>query len=292
MRHIPVLKGEVISSLNLSSNDLVIDCTLGDAGHAQAILESKSDVELLGIDADPEAILRSKKFLDKYLDQVIFVRDSFSNIAQISRKNNFEPNAILFDLGWSTPQFEERGRGFSFQKNENLDMRYDAPIHNGAGAMTAADVVNKYSVQDLTLIFSRYGEEKKAKQIAKEIAKVRSKKKIKTTQELADLIEGVYKNRRGKIHPATKVFQALRIEVNDEFGVLRQGLKDAVEVLKKDGRLCVISFHSGEDRIIKKFIDSHPDLKSFTKKPITASSEELEENPRARSAKLRVAIKQ
>ncbi len=290
MRHEAVLKEEALSSLNLATANHIVDGTIGDGGHSQMILEN-SNASVLGIDKDPEAILRCGKFLGDYADRVTLVRDSFANIAQVVADNDFGPvDGVLLDLGWSTPQFEERGRGFSFAKDEPLDMRYDGLVGNGE-ALTAAKIIKSYSVKDLVLIFSRYGGEGNAEGVARAVASARRKKEIKTTAQLVEIIEGVYKGKRGKIHPATKVFQALRIVVNDEYEQLREGLKGAVEVLTKGGHLAVITFHSGEDRIVKRFIDAHPQLKSITKRPIIAAPEELALNNKARSAKLRVAEK-
>lgn len=291
MRHISVLQEEAIASLNLAAGKRIVDATLGDAGHAEKIAKQIGKRgKLLGIDADPEAILRSQKFLEPVKDRVILVRESFAHLAQIVEDNNFAPvDGVLFDLGWSTPQFMHRGRGFSFMQDEPLNMRFDGKTN---GVVTAASLLQSSSVQELTLMFSRYGEEPRARTIANAIVNARKTKAITISGQLVQIVETVYGGKRGKIHPATKVFQALRIAVNDEFEVLKQGLVGAVSVLKPGGRLVVISFHSGEDRIVKRFMQTHPELSVLTKKPIIAGENEIKTNSKARSAKLRVVEKQ
>ncbi|MFH1947238.1 MAG: 16S rRNA (cytosine(1402)-N(4))-methyltransferase RsmH [Candidatus Magasanikbacteria bacterium] len=298
VRHVPVLLTEVLDSLQLKPGMNVIDCTLGDAGHAEKILEATAPYgKLLGIDADPEAVLRAKQFLYKYEDRVVFVRDNFVNLKKIVEENNFGPvNGILMDLGWSTPQFEDRGRGFSFLRpEEKLDMRFAG----NEMRMSATNVVNELDFGRLVNIFKKYSEENLSKQIAKAIVDNRKEKKIETVGELVEIILDVYRKKLktdkevpwiGGLHPATRVFQALRIAVNDELKVLEKTLPQAVEVLAPGGRLAVISFHSGEDRIVKTYFkkQSGKILKIINKKPIICSEEEGKENPRARSAKMRV----
>ncbi len=300
-RHVPVLLREVLESLNLSAGANVIDCTLGDAGHSEKILEATApDGKLLGIDADMEAILRAKQFLYKFEDRVVFARDNFVNLKKIVEENNFGPiDGVLLDLGWSTPQFEDRGRGFSFlQPNEKLDMRFSG----NEMRMSAADIINDLEFSRLVMIFKKYGEENLSKKIAEVIVKSRKEKRIETVGELVEIISAVYRKKLGTdkeipwlggLHPATKVFQALRIAVNDELKVLEQVLPQAIEVLASGGRLVVISFHSGEDRIVKHFTKKYfgKTLKIINKKPIICSEEEAKENPRARSAKMRVVEK-
>ena len=301
MRHEAVLKSEVLESLDLSVGDRVVDATLGDGGHSEDILQIIGESgRLLGIDADPEAILRTKKFLKEYENKIIFVRDNFVNLQKIISENSFlKPNAILFDLGWSTPQFADRGRGLSFgNPEEKLDMRYDSQK-----TKTAEEILNNYTREQLFRIFREYGEEKFSIEIAREITKTRKKQEIKKVGDLLDIILRVYRRKLkikddrmpwlGGINPATKVFQALRIEVNDELNVLREVLPQAVDVLAPGGKLAVISFHSLEDRIVKHFFKSQKDktLKIINKKPIIATEQELSNNPRARSAKLRVVEK-
>lgn len=306
MRHIPVLLNEVLENLNLKKGAKVIDCTLGDGGHSEAILESIGlRGKLLGLDADPESILRAKRFLYRFEDQVVFARENFSNLEKVAQENEFvSVDAILFDLGWSSPQFAERSRGFSFDKDEPLNMRYDnkCQVFGNDNCIDAAHIINEYSLEDLVWIFKNYGEEDLSREIAGEILAERKIKRITTSRELTEIILKVYRKKLrtdkeipwvGGIHPATKVFQALRIAVNNELEILKNILPAAFKLLGKSGRLAVISFHSLEDRIVKHFFQSLPyaQAKIITKKPISASEEEIKNNPRARSAKLRVIEK-
>ncbi|HRY36371.1 MAG TPA: 16S rRNA (cytosine(1402)-N(4))-methyltransferase RsmH [Candidatus Magasanikbacteria bacterium] len=306
MRHTPVLLNEVIENLNLKKGAKVIDCTLGDGGHSEAILEHIGlRGKLLGLDADPESILRAKRFLYRFEDQIVFARENFSNLENIAKENDFvSVDAILFDLGWSSPQFAERSRGFSFDKDEPLNMRYDnrCQVFGSENCVDASLIINEYSLEDLIWIFKNYGEEELSREIAEEILSERKIKRIATSRELTEVILKVYRKKLrtdkeipwiGGIHPATKVFQALRIAVNNELEILKNTLPLAFELLNKGGRLAVISFHSLEDRIVKQFFQSLPYAKSkiITKKPISASEEEIKINPRARSAKLRVIEK-
>lgn len=311
MRHVPVLLDEVIASLQLTSGKHVVDCTLGDAGHAENILAATApDGKLLGIDADSESILRAKQFLHSYDRRVIFVRDNFARVGDIVRAEKFEPvHGILMDLGWSTPQFEERRRGFSFAKpDEPLDMRYDkrrACAHDGGEGhdlCTAATFVNTKSADELTRIFKEYGEEKFAKEIARAIVVARDVRPIATVEDMVAVILDVYRKKLktkkdvpwvGGLHPATKAFQALRIAVNDELTVVKSALLQAIDVLAPGGRIAVITFHSLEDRIVKHLFKKYygKTLRTLTKKPIVPSAEEVLVNARARSAKLRVAEK-
>lgn len=298
MRHVPVLLTEVIDSLQLKPGMNVIDCTLGDAGHSEAMLEKTSPGgRLLGLDADPESLLRAKQYLYRFAERAIFVRDNFVHLKEIVGREDFAPvNAILMDLGWSSPQFAERGRGFSFDKDEPLDMRY------GSGGETAAEILNALSQKELELIFKNYGEEKLAKEIAAAIVLRRDAEPLKTTAELVEIVLAVYREKLhstkevpwvGGIHPATKIFQALRIAVNKELDVLKETLPQAVSVLVPGGRLAVITFHSLEDRIVKHFFQAEENktLKIITKKPLVTAPEEIKNNPRSRSAKLRVIEK-
>jgi len=300
MRHVPVLKSEVLASLDLQPGDNVIDLTLGDAGHSEAMLEvTAPNGKLLGVDADPEGLLRAKKYLYQYGDRVTFVRDNFSGIQKIVGAEKFEPvNAFLVDLGWSTPQFEDRGRGFSFKENEPLDMRFGSSNQD----LTAKEVVNTYAVGELEQIFREFGEEKLSLEIAQAIKQARKQNEIITTGELVEIILQTYRTKLktdkeipwiGGLHPATKVFQALRIEVNSELDVLREVLPQIVEILEPGGRAAIISFHSLEDRIVKHYFKSQDkkSIKIITKKPIVCSDEEAKENPPSRSAKLRVIEK-
>ena len=315
-RHVPVLLNEVLELLQLKPGMKVIDCTLGDAGHSEAVLERVGPQgKLLGIDADPESLLRAKQYLYRFCEQAIFLRDNFVHLKDIVETNNFGPvDAVLMDLGWSSPQFEERGRGFSFQKDEPLDMRYDPEIKDlrpasPAGRLkikeaseTAAEIVNSQTVDELTKIFKLYGEEQLSREIAEAIVKRRKERSIERTGDLVEIVLQVYREKLktdkeipwvGGNHPATKVFQALRIAVNREFEVLKEVLPEAMEVLAKGGRLAVITFHSLEDRIVKQYFKSIENKRVclVNKKPIIATDEEVKNNPRARSAKLRVVEK-
>jgi 16S rRNA (cytosine1402-N4)-methyltransferase len=301
-RHIPVLLEEVIAGLNLSSGMNIIDCTLGDGGHSEKILEKIAPTgKLLGLDTDSESLLRAKRYLYKFQDRITLVHNNFEQLAQVVNTEHFTPvHGILLDLGWSTPQFEERGRGFSFEQDEPLDMRYNP--QEDKNSLTAEEIVNKYSLTDLESILKRYGEEKLSKEISKSIVEARGHNKITTTKELVEIILGVYRAKLnstreipwiGGLHPATKVFQALRIVVNRELEILKEVLPQALEILEPGGRLAVITFHSLEDRIVKQFFkkEEHKKVTILYKKPVTASSRELAENPRSRSAKLRVIQK-
>jgi len=306
MRHIPVLLNEVLEGLNLKKAAKVIDCTLGDGGHSEAIMDIIGPRgKLLGLDADPESLLRAKRFLYRFEDQIVFIRENFANLKKTATENDFlQVDGILFDLGWSSPQFAERSRGFSFDKDEPLNMRYDnkCQVFGNENCVDAAHIVNEYNLEDLVWIFKNYGEEDLSIEIAQAILKERKNKKITTSKDLTEIVLEVYRQKLrtdkeipwvGGLHPATKVFQALRIAVNNELEILSNVLPDAFELLKSGGRLAVISFHSLEDRIIKHFFQSLPYAKAkiITKKPITATEQEINQNPRARSAKLRIIEK-
>ncbi|HBV57670.1 MAG TPA: 16S rRNA (cytosine(1402)-N(4))-methyltransferase [Candidatus Magasanikbacteria bacterium] len=285
MPHLPVLLRDTINLLVLKPGSRNIDCTFGDGGHSRAILQSAPDIQLLGIDTDAANIIRAKK--QKEFKKVILVNDNFCNLNKIALKNNFVGvDAVIMDLGWSSTQFEKSGRGFSFLRDEPLDMRL------GVGELTADEILNKWSESEIGKILREYGEERAWLKIAKAIVEYRRGQLINTTGQLVEILFSLRLGQRGKIHPATKTFQALRIAVNDELNALKQALPQAVEILKSGGRLAVISFHSLEDRIVKRFFQSQiKNLKIITKKPIVPSREETLENPRSRSAKLRVAEK-
>ncbi|MEA3272099.1 MAG: 16S rRNA (cytosine(1402)-N(4))-methyltransferase RsmH [Patescibacteria group bacterium] len=290
--HVPVLLEEVIKYLNPKSGDNFIDCTVGDGGHTIEILKKiLPDGKILGIDFDKEAIETAKSQIEEEglnKKRIIFVQGNFADLAEIVRGVGFKNiKGIFLDLGLRTEHLEKSNRGFSFQKDEPLDMRFGGKYPNQP---TAAEIINSWPKNELGKIFKEYGEERRCWQIAEEIVRKRKKKRILTTRELADLALEVYGGQRGKIHPATKIFQALRIVVNDELENLKKVLPQAVELLEKNGRIAVISFHSLEDRIVKQFIRAN-NLKKLTKKPITSSEEEINKNPKSRSAKLRVAEK-
>ena len=287
--HVPVLIKEVLEYLDLKPNQNFIDATVGDGGHAAAILEKTSpNGKLLAIDRDSGSIIRARSKLEEFGNRVLFLNDSFGNLEKIARENDFGlANGILFDFGMSSSQLENSGRGFTFAKDEILDMRYDnkTPI-------TAEDVVNGYSEKELAEIFKRFGEEPYAIKIARAIIQNCRKERIKTTGELVKIIDKTIR-RRGRLHPSTLVFQALRIEVNQELAEIEKALKIVPEILKKGSRAAFISFHSLEDRLIKNWsrdLDKLGEIKILNKKPIIASAEELKINPRSRSAKLRIVV--
>ena len=288
--HIPVLLNEVLKYLNPQPNQNFVDATVGDGGQARAILENTApNGKLIAIDRDVDSMVRAKSNLKEFENRVFFVNDSFGNILKIVEESGFNRiEGILFDFGMSTSQLGNSGRGFSFQKDEILDMRYDTKI-----PITAEDILNDYSEIELFEIFKKLGEEPKSKIIARALVNARKKKRIKTTKELVEIIEKVLR-RHGKLHPATLIFQALRIEVNRELTEIEKALVDIPKVLKSGGRAAFISFHSLEDRLIKnwaKDLSRKNIIKILNKKPLTASAEELKTNPKSRSAKLRVIEK-
>lgn len=299
--HIPVLIREVLENLSVQPGGRYIDCTLGAGGHAQAILEqSAPGGQLLGIDADPEAIRVAGEKVGAFDKSVLLVNDNFVNLRDICIKYDFFPvHGILFDLGLSSPQLDEGGRGFSFQIDAPLDMRF-SPTQK----ISAADIVNSYSETEIARILKTYGEEISNRQIAKKIVQ---KRPIRSTMELANIIEAAVGGRHGKIHPATRTFQALRIVVNREMENLESALNQAVSLLGFGGRLVVISYHSLEDRIVKHFLQRESrdclcppeamkcvcghkaNLKIITRRIVMPTFAEVEMNPRSRSAKLRCA---
>ncbi len=287
--HIPVLLKETIELLDIKQNEWYVDCNLGGGGHTAEIL--KNGGKVLGIDLDSEAITESSA-LFKDSENIILVQDNFINLEQILKEKNItSPVGILFDLGISSHQLDDKDRGFSFMSDAPLDMR----MNQNSEEPTAADIVNALSEKELSQLFFDFGEEYKAKQIAHAINEYKKYKLVKTTHELASIVLSVKrKTKYDRIHPATQVFQALRIITNDELNNIKIGLTKALEVLRPGGRLVVISFHSLEDRIVKNFIrdnEQKDSLINLTKKPLEATDDELYENPRARSAKLRAAQK-
>jgi 16S rRNA (cytosine1402-N4)-methyltransferase len=299
--HKPVLLNEVIEALQLQPGERYVDCTLGSGGHAAAILTKiMPGGQLLGIDADPEAIEMAKDRLVHYVENIILVNDNFLSLEAICRQNGFLPvKGIIFDLGLSSVQLDNSERGFSFQQYGPLDMRFDQTQE-----LTAADVVNTFSEERLTEIIKDYGEERYSKRIARHIVDSRP---ISNTLQLVDAIEKATGGYRGKIHPATRTFMALRIYINHELENLSAALKQTIDCLDHRGRLVVISYHSLEDRIVKQFMlteskgcicsPSVPickcghkaSLRIINRKVITPSLSETKSNPRSRSAKLRVA---
>jgi len=289
--HKPVLLNEVIKYLDPKPGENFIDCTVGEAGHSLAILQKTESIgKVLGIDADFESLQRIKP-----QDGFILVNGNFRDLKRIAEKHNFYPiDGILFDLGLSSWQIEESKRGFSFRNDEQLDMRFQLKT-GSSRAETAEEIINQWPEKELTEIFKKYGEEKFSFRIAKGIVQERENNLIKTTGHLREIILKFVPygyTRRGKEgRVLARIFQALRIAVNDELENLKIGLEKSLEILKPRGRIVVISFHSLEDRIVKNFFRGNESLKILTKKPIVASEDETMSNPRSRSAKLRAAIK-
>lgn len=299
--HKPVLLKEAVEALAVQPGGRYIDCTLGGGGHAKSILEHSSPGgQLLGLDADPEAVRTAAANLTQFANSALLVNDNFVNIDDICRRYNFYPvHGILFDLGLSSLQLENDPRGFSFQHEAALDMRF-----NPHQQITAADIINSYNETDLANLLRSYGEESYSNRIARWIVRSRP---IKTTTQLATIVEESVGGRKGRIHPATKTFQALRIAVNQELEHLEETLQKTLDLLGYGGRLVVISYHSLEDRIVKHFIQRESkdcicppnvpvcqckhtaSLKIINKKIITPSQNELKENPRSRSARMRIA---
>lgn len=291
-KHKSVLYKEALEYLDIKAGKTYIDATINGGGHTRGILAAGGRV--LGVDRDKEVIKRLARDFDlKVIDrdgclkaknkELRVVQGNFSQLRDIASKHGvWETPGILFDLGLSSLQLDDPKRGFAFKEDGPLDMRMDQNL-----TVTAADLVNGLNEGELYELFTNYGEEHFSRRVARVIVKARVEKKIKTTVQLAGIIERVV--RRGKIHPATKTFQALRIAVNDELNNLKKGLGESVSLLSYEGRLVIISFHSLEDGIVKKFFKENKGLKIITKSPITVSPEEILENPRSRSAKIRVA---
>ncbi|MDQ3956857.1 MAG: 16S rRNA (cytosine(1402)-N(4))-methyltransferase RsmH [Actinomycetota bacterium] len=304
MEHHPVLAATVVDVLlpAVSGGGVVVDATLGRAGHALRILDAAPAARLVGIDRDPDALEASRSRLSRHTARVRLVRDDFENLASVLERLGIETvRGVLLDLGVSSPQLDAAHRGFSYRLDGPLDMRMDPRQR-----LSAHDVVNGYEEKDLARVISRYGEERFAKRVARAIV---AKRPIETTSELAETVRGAIPaaTRRTGGHPAKRTFQAIRIEVNGEITRLEEVLPQTVDVLEPGGRLVVIAYHSLEDRIVKRFLNDRasgcicpPDLpvcrcgaeatiKVLTRKPVTPSGEEMEQNPRARSAKLRAA---
>ncbi|MGK7933097.1 MAG: 16S rRNA (cytosine(1402)-N(4))-methyltransferase RsmH [Microcystaceae cyanobacterium] len=282
VEHIPVLAQELIKRLEIQPSGHYLDATLGRGGHTRLILEAYPDVRVTAIDRDATAIdVCHSQLSPLFGKRLQFWQGNFADYP--SKKNEF--SGIIADLGVSSPQFDQAERGFSFRHEAALDMRMD-----GQQSLTAAEVVNHWSEKDLADIFYSYGEERLSRRIARKIVNIRP---LKTTTELADAIATCYppKARYGRIHPATRVFQALRITVNDELGSLERFLDVAPQWLQIGGKFAIISFHSLEDRRVKHSFRDSDRVQVLTKKPITADTEEIKQNPRSRSAKLRLAQK-
>ncbi|MDD2469501.1 MAG: 16S rRNA (cytosine(1402)-N(4))-methyltransferase RsmH [Bacilli bacterium] len=302
--HKSVLLNETIDNLNVRDNLIYVDATLGYAGHSREVLKRIKKGFLFAFDQDSEAIQYSEQVLSDISQSYEIIHSNFVNLKQeLSKRGITKIDGIIFDLGVSSPQLDNIERGFSYHHNAKLDMRM-----NKDNKLSAYDVVNNYSIEALTDIFFKYGEEKYAKSIAKKIVDYRVTKPIETTLELVEIIKmGVPEKYKKAGHPARKVFQAIRIEVNKELDILEQSLEDAIDLLNIGGRICVITFHSLEDRICKKVFKRHSDVPEIVKglpnipeqyKPALKligrylpSDDEIENNNRARSATLRVAEK-
>ena len=300
--HIPVLLRETLQGLALTPDRTVIDATLGSGGHFSAILsELGKRGTLLGIDADSTAIAQAQERFKPHTHspRVLFATDNFRNITKIAKEQGITSvHAIVADLGWRSEQFlgdkkSGGGKGFSFAIEEPLLMTFGDPV---SYAFTARDIINSWREDDLVNVLKGYGEERYAQSIAHAIVVRRETRPIKTSAELAEIVNSAVPSRyqHGRIHPATKTFQALRIAVNDELEALQEFIESASTFLSSDGRLAVISFHSIEDRIVKhtmRALETEGRVRRITKKPITPTNEEIQANPRSRSAKLRIIEK-
>jgi 16S rRNA (cytosine1402-N4)-methyltransferase len=298
--HIPVLGRPALDFLNVKDGGVYIDATFGAGGYTRAILAA-ADCRVIAIDRDPRALAAGAALVAQANGRLTLVEDRFSNLESIARAGGFDAvDGVVLDLGVSSMQLDEAGRGFSFRQEGPLDMRM------GASGPSAADVVNHASERDLADIIFRLGEERRSRAVARAIVKARAEAPIATTTALAGIVASVVRAKPGDIHPATRTFQALRMFVNDELGELVVALAAAERVLKAGGRLVAVSFHSLEDRIVKSFIAARaetrggsrhapevkraqPSFRALTKRPVIADEDEVARNPRARSAKLRAA---
>lgn len=306
MKHIPVLLQEVLDGLQIKPEGIYVDGTVGMGGHSYAIAKRLTSGRLIGIDRDRTALQESARRLQEFGDRVLLLHGNFTALKTILAEQQItKVDGILLDIGVSSPQIDQAERGFSYLKNGPLDMRMDASQQT-----SAADIVREADESELEEIFWKYGEERWGRKIAQRIVRERSRQPITTTLELADIVEQAVPRRNQRDgHPAKRIFQALRIAVNDELDALTSALEDAMELLLPGGRLCVITFHSLEDRIVKQFLveqnrdcicpkefpvcvcDHQRIARIITRKPITAGRKECEENPRAASAKLRIGEK-
>ncbi|MGN1337639.1 MAG: 16S rRNA (cytosine(1402)-N(4))-methyltransferase RsmH [Candidatus Coprovivens sp.] len=303
MKHYSVMLNEAVAGLNIKPDGIYVDGTCGYAGHSSEVLKKLSSGHLYAFDQDEEAISYAKIKLDDISSNYTIIHSNFCDMKEKLNELGIERvDGILFDLGLSSPQIDNVERGFTFMNEAPLDMRMDQTKD-----FSAMNVVNEYSVEELTNIFYLYGEEKMSKNIARKIVSEREKKKIETTTELVKIIESAVGAKYfNKSHPERQIFQAIRIEVNSELTVLKKILPDAIDLLNKNGRMSVITFHSLEDRIVKQFFKKEsevddlvkglpvipeeykPKIKLINKKPILPSDKELEENSRSKSAKLRI----
>ncbi len=303
-KHVSILLNECIEGLNISPDKIYVDGTLGGAGHSYHIAEKIKDGKLISIDRDINAINNAKVRLAPFIDRVILVKNDFRNIDEAIKSSGFEKvDGIMFDLGVSSPQLDDASRGFSYMQDARLDMRMDRDQ-----TLSAYEIVNEWDEVEISKIIFRYGEDKFARKIASQIVKNRP---IETSFELVEVIKSALpeKVKRAKGHPAKKTFQAIRIAVNDELTSVEVAMQKAIDSLNPGGRLCVITFHSLEDRIVKNIFNENAtgctcskkfpvcicgnkeNVKLISRKPIIPSDEEIEENPRARSAKLRIIEK-
>lgn len=285
--HIPVLRREVLQVFEKTTIRCFFDGTLGAGGHAQALLEAHPEIErYIGCDRDPTALSLAQKVLAPWKEKIEWIHGDYADLPRYLKERKIAAlDGFLIDIGVSSMQLDQRERGFSFMGDAPLDMRM-----NPEGELTAEIIVNQYPEKELARILYEYGEEHRSRQVAKAIVEARRKKRIRTTSQLVEIVKPVAT--RGRLHPATLVFQALRIVVNDELGQLEKGLSGAIDHLAPRGRIAVISFHSLEDRIVKNRLRDEKDrLEVLTKKPIGPSEEEMRQNPRSRSAKLRAAEK-
>ena len=296
--HIPVMLNEVLEYLNPKDDEIFVDCTFGAGGYARKILE-KANCKLIGIDRDESVKIFADDVKTKFGDRFEFYNDKYSNIEKIL--DNRKVDGIVLDVGVSSMQVDNCDRGFSFQKNSRLDMRM------GNNSISAYEIINNTPEEELANIIYNYGDEVKSRHIAKKIVELRKIKPIETTFELADIVRSFYTGKKGKIDPATKTFQAIRIAVNDELNELRKILEISKKVLNRDGRLVVVCFHSLEDKIVKDFVKQETnkgkkndkyskniikaDFELLTKKAITPNNREVQNNIRSRSAKLRALKK-
>lgn len=309
-QHYTVLLKETVDGLHVKEDGIYVDCTLGGAGHSEYLLSQLSEQgHLYAFDQDQKALDHAAQRLKKYVDKgmVTFIKSNFRYLKEeLAEKDVYCVDGVLYDLGVSSPQLDEAERGFSYHQDAPLDMRMDQDAE-----ISAYDVVNEYSYHELVKIFFRYGEEKFSKQVAREIERVRTQAAIKTTGELVEIIKTAIPApaRRKGGHPAKRIFQAIRIAVNDELSVVEESLEQAIALLNKTGRISVITFHSLEDRIVKSMFKEYstiqdlppglpivpeefqPELNVITRKPILPGETELAENNRSRSAKLRIAEK-
>jgi len=303
MKHYSVMLNEAIEGLNIKSDGIYVDATLGYAGHSSEIIKKLNKGHLYGFDQDQEAIEYADKRLKEINNNYTIIHSNFVNLkTKLNELGITKVDGILFDLGLSSPQIDDASRGFTFMNDAKLDMRMDKTKN-----LTAKDIVNTYSALELSNIFFTYGEEKLSRIIANKIVEKRKNKEIETTKELVNIIaEAVGAKYFNKFHPERQIFQAIRIEVNNELNVLKDVLPDAINILNKGGRISVITFHSLEDRIVKQVFKKEsevneivkglpeipkeylPKIKLINKKPILPSEKELKENSRSRSAKLRI----